>query len=140
MSLLIRIAQTRQGAERLLEARLLPTLASCDYLDARPEADQAFMGMQLFRFLDICSGLMSDMHRSRQFPSISSATVPSTFHARTATRRRHTRHFGAQPHYGSQPGSSYLLCYVVFPLISTSVFMLCGDRVSNSSRVTAIPS
>ena len=44
MSLLIRIAQTRQGAERLLEARVLPNLGGCDYLDARPEADQTFMG------------------------------------------------------------------------------------------------
>ena len=45
MSLLVRMAQTRQGAERLLEARVLPILADCDYLDARPEADQAFLGM-----------------------------------------------------------------------------------------------
>lgn len=45
MSLLIRMAQSRQGAERLLEARALPILADCDYLDARPEADQAFLGM-----------------------------------------------------------------------------------------------
>jgi nuclear pore complex protein Nup205 len=44
MSLFIRISQTRQGAERLLEAQLLPTLAQCDYLDARPEVDQSFMG------------------------------------------------------------------------------------------------
>ena len=44
MSLLIRMAQTRQGAERLLESRILPILADCDYLDARPEADQAFLG------------------------------------------------------------------------------------------------
>lgn len=51
MSLLIQVAQTRQGAERLLEARLLSTLASCDYLDARPEADQAFLGMFLPRAL-----------------------------------------------------------------------------------------
>ena len=35
MSLLVRMAQTRQGAERLLEARVLPILADCDYLDAR---------------------------------------------------------------------------------------------------------
>ncbi len=45
MSLLVRMAQTRQGAERLLEARVLPILGDCDYLDARPEADQAFLGM-----------------------------------------------------------------------------------------------
>lgn len=45
MSLLVRMSQSRQGAERLLESRALPILADCDYLDARPEADQAFMGM-----------------------------------------------------------------------------------------------
>lgn len=53
MSLLIQVAQTRQGAERLLEARLLSTLASCDYLDARPEADQAFLGMCFLRLFFI---------------------------------------------------------------------------------------
>jgi nuclear pore complex protein Nup205 len=44
MSLFIRMAQTRPGAEKLLEAQMLPTLTRCDYLDARPEADQSFMG------------------------------------------------------------------------------------------------
>ncbi len=45
MSLLIRIAQTRQGAERLIEARVLPILADCDFLDTLPEVDQSFIGM-----------------------------------------------------------------------------------------------
>lgn len=44
MSLFIRMAHTRLGAERLLEAHIIPTLAKCDFLDARPEADQSFMG------------------------------------------------------------------------------------------------
>ncbi|KAI0063325.1 hypothetical protein BV25DRAFT_416650 [Artomyces pyxidatus] len=48
MSLLIRIARTRQGAERLLESRLLPTLADCDFLDTLPEADQAFIDQDRF--------------------------------------------------------------------------------------------
>ncbi|KAI9057540.1 hypothetical protein FKP32DRAFT_1598103 [Trametes sanguinea] len=48
MSLLVRMAQTRQGAERLLESRVLPILADCDYLDARPEADQAFLDRDSF--------------------------------------------------------------------------------------------
>jgi hypothetical protein len=48
MSLFIRIAQTRQGAERLLEAHLVPVLAQCDYLDARPELDQSFMGLSIY--------------------------------------------------------------------------------------------
>ena len=45
MSFLIRLAQTRTGAERLLEAQVLPVLSQSDYIDATPEADQAFMGM-----------------------------------------------------------------------------------------------
>src|SRR6266566_4298726 len=45
MSLFIRIAQTRQGAERLMESRVLPILADCDFLDTLPEADQSFIGM-----------------------------------------------------------------------------------------------
>jgi nuclear pore complex protein Nup205 len=45
MSLFIRIAQTRQGAERLVESRVLPILADCDFLDTLPEADQSFIGM-----------------------------------------------------------------------------------------------
>ncbi|KAL6308871.1 nucleoporin Nup186/Nup192/Nup205 [Sparassis latifolia] len=48
MSLLVRVAQSRQGAERLLEARAIPVLAECDYLDARPEADQAFLDRDNF--------------------------------------------------------------------------------------------
>ena len=45
MSLLIQISQNRQGAERLLESRAITTLSQCDYLDARPETDQMFVGM-----------------------------------------------------------------------------------------------
>ena len=46
MSFFIRMGQSRPGAERLLEAQLLPILAQCDYLDTRPEADQSFLGME----------------------------------------------------------------------------------------------
>ncbi len=45
MSLFIRISQTRQGAERLIETRVLPILADCDFLDALPEVDQSFIGV-----------------------------------------------------------------------------------------------
>ena len=44
MSLLTRMSQTRAGAERLLEARLIPILADCDFIDTRPESDKAFVG------------------------------------------------------------------------------------------------
>ncbi|KAH9982000.1 nucleoporin Nup186/Nup192/Nup205 [Russula compacta] len=48
MSLFIRIAQTRQGAERLMEARILPILADCDFLDTLPEVDQSFIDYDHF--------------------------------------------------------------------------------------------
>ncbi|KAK2465538.1 hypothetical protein APHAL10511_002430 [Amanita phalloides] len=48
MSFFIRLAQTRAGAERLLEAQVLPILARCDYVDATPEANQAFMDRDSF--------------------------------------------------------------------------------------------
>ncbi|TFK69765.1 hypothetical protein BDN72DRAFT_959281 [Pluteus cervinus] len=48
MSLFIRMSQTRAGAERLLDSRLIPTLAQCDFLDARPEADQSFIDQDSF--------------------------------------------------------------------------------------------
>ncbi|KAJ7504139.1 hypothetical protein B0H11DRAFT_2349435 [Mycena galericulata] len=58
MSLFVRMAQTRLGAERLLEAQLIPVLSQCDYLDARPEADQSFMDQDSF--------LPSAIHRYHQ--------------------------------------------------------------------------
>ncbi|KAG1816317.1 nucleoporin Nup186/Nup192/Nup205 [Suillus subaureus] len=48
MSFLIRMAQTRPGAERLLEARIFPVLSQCEFLDTRPEADQSFMDQDSF--------------------------------------------------------------------------------------------
>ncbi|TDL27118.1 hypothetical protein BD410DRAFT_714859 [Rickenella mellea] len=48
MSFLIRLAQTRRGAERLLESRVLPILAQVDFLDARPEDDEAFIDNNSF--------------------------------------------------------------------------------------------
>ena len=44
MSFLMRLAQTRQGTERLLESRVLPVLSQVDFLDARPEPDDAYSG------------------------------------------------------------------------------------------------
>ncbi|KAK0437028.1 hypothetical protein EV421DRAFT_1829501 [Armillaria borealis] len=48
MSLFIRIAQSRIGAERLLEANVVTVLAQSDFLDARPEGDQAFIDQDSF--------------------------------------------------------------------------------------------
>ncbi|KAG6810860.1 hypothetical protein H0H92_010044 [Tricholoma furcatifolium] len=48
MSFFIRMTQTRAGAERLLEAQVVPVLTQCDFLDARPEADQSFIDQDSF--------------------------------------------------------------------------------------------
>ncbi|KAF8918329.1 nucleoporin Nup186/Nup192/Nup205 [Mucidula mucida] len=48
MSLFIRIAHSRAGAERLLDANIISVLGRCDYLDARPEGDQDFMDQDTF--------------------------------------------------------------------------------------------
>ncbi|KAG6865339.1 hypothetical protein C0991_003376 [Blastosporella zonata] len=48
MSFFMRMTQTRAGAERLLEAQVVPVLSQCDFIDARPEADQSFMDQDSF--------------------------------------------------------------------------------------------
>ncbi|KAI6135337.1 nucleoporin Nup186/Nup192/Nup205 [Pisolithus thermaeus] len=48
MAFFTRMTQFRAGAERLLEAQILPTLAQCEFLDTRPEADQSFMDRDSF--------------------------------------------------------------------------------------------
>jgi hypothetical protein len=55
MSFFIRMTQIRAGAERLLEAQLIPILAQCDYLDARPENDQSFMGQSNIFYFKRCT-------------------------------------------------------------------------------------
>lgn len=44
MSFLTRLASTREGAEKLINAELLSRLAECDYLGARPLEEAAAMG------------------------------------------------------------------------------------------------
>jgi nuclear pore complex protein Nup205 len=75
MSLFIRIAQTRQGSERLIETRVLPILADCDFLDTLPEVDQSFIGVpppcllrfsSLIRWLDYDHFLPSAIQRYHQ--------------------------------------------------------------------------
>ncbi|KZT39178.1 hypothetical protein SISSUDRAFT_665994 [Sistotremastrum suecicum HHB10207 ss-3] len=58
MALLTRIAQTRQGAERLVDSRLFPVLTQCEFIDAKPEADR--------NILDASSFLPNALHRYHQ--------------------------------------------------------------------------
>jgi len=44
MALLIRLAQTRQGADEVFKSKFFSTLSSCEFIDARPETDDTFMG------------------------------------------------------------------------------------------------
>jgi len=48
MALLVRIAQTHLGAEKLLDSRIIHVLSQCDFIEARPEADQSFLGTVFF--------------------------------------------------------------------------------------------
>ncbi|KAG8983033.1 hypothetical protein FRB90_006360 [Tulasnella sp. 427] len=48
MALLVRVAQTRQGSERLLDARIFGLLAHCEFLEARPQNDHAFLDFDSF--------------------------------------------------------------------------------------------
>ncbi|GAA5989348.1 hypothetical protein JCM11641_002770 [Rhodosporidiobolus odoratus] len=48
MSFLVRLASTREGAEKLLSADLLTKLADCEYLGARPLADASAMDFDGF--------------------------------------------------------------------------------------------
>lgn len=83
MSLLTRIAQTRQGAERLIEARVLPTLAVCDFLDTRPDVDQTFIGMPLLKFRWLI--LIDTLARSGSFPSLRHSAVSPVIPTRFTT-------------------------------------------------------
>lgn len=97
MSLFVRMAQTRLGAERLLETQLILILSQCDYLDVRPEADQSFMGNLTSSSLAVTKLL----HRPGQLPSFRHS---SAFHARSAIGRRDARDTGHEARYGVKPG------------------------------------
>ena len=83
MSLLTRIAQTRQGAERLIESRVLPILAVCDFLDTRPDIDQTFIGMPLLKFHWLI--LIVALARSGSFPSLRHSAVSPVIPTRFTT-------------------------------------------------------
>lgn len=50
-SLLLRIAESRAGAERLLDARLLDVLTQCYFIEDRPEIDQTMFGTSFVSLL-----------------------------------------------------------------------------------------
>lgn len=47
-SLLLRLSQRRDGAEKLLEANIFETLSACDYLDMKPDTEAATMDFDGF--------------------------------------------------------------------------------------------
>lgn len=63
MSFLIRLASTREGAEKLLDAELFARLSQCEYLGARPEDEPTSMGERPF---STCAGtilILGDLGR-----------------------------------------------------------------------------
>jgi hypothetical protein len=80
MSFFLQMACTRTGAERLLEAQLLPILGVCDFLDARPDGDQAFIGRFYMEAGSSTYVLMASI-RPRRLPALSNAEIPRTLHA-----------------------------------------------------------
>ena len=61
------MAQSRTGADRLLESGLLSVLTECDFVDTRPESDQSFIG---WRFqLAACAFADSVLDRDSFLPS-----------------------------------------------------------------------
>lgn len=85
MSFLIRMAQTRPGAERLLEARIFPVLSQCEFLDTRPEADQSFMGTWA---ISLRMSLRAEfiLLRPGLFLTFGDSAIPSAVHAGTSAR------------------------------------------------------
>lgn len=85
MALLTRIAQTRQGAERLVDSRLFPVLTQCEFIDAKPEADRNILGelTLLPRFYhSLCA-------RCFEFPAKRPSSLPSApFAGAPAHRQR----------------------------------------------------
>jgi nuclear pore complex protein Nup205 len=47
MSLFTQLAQSRAGAERLVDLGIVSTLAKCEFLEAQPSADHSFTGTVL---------------------------------------------------------------------------------------------
>ena len=66
MSLLIRLSSTPSGVERLLEARILAVLTSCDFLDAIPDGALDFSGIHCLKL----------QHRS-DYPTDRESFLPS---------------------------------------------------------------
>lgn len=81
MSFLTRLASTREGAEKLMNAELLSRLAECDYLGARPLEEAAPMGERLLPFgrLFIADVLDSCQTSTASFLPPSSVIISSSF-------------------------------------------------------------
>lgn len=71
MSFLTRLAATKEGAERLLEARILPKLAQCTFLEARPRPNGAYsVPLYLSNYADCHFSLADIMGEPMAFVSM----------------------------------------------------------------------
>lgn len=71
MSFLIRLASSREGAEKLMDAELLSRLAECDYLGARPLDETSAMGASSAfpSHLEYATDLSCSLNRLRRLHS-----------------------------------------------------------------------
>ena len=90
MSLFIKMAQSKAGAERLLEARVLSALADCDFLDSRPEIGHGFTGL-LSSYMSVLFELII-FSRARFLPASCHSTIPPTFDTRSPTSCSYSFH------------------------------------------------
>lgn len=74
-ALLVRIAQSRYGSERILESRLFDVLSQCHYIDARPEMDQTYFGEQR---IPSCRNPLKRPVRSLTFSSLPQISTRSS--------------------------------------------------------------
>ena len=52
-AMLLRIAQDRKGAERLLDAQIFTVLAQCEFVSCRPSGEESLMGRLTYLSADL---------------------------------------------------------------------------------------
>lgn len=80
-SFLARLAQSSQGAEKLLDAKLFEVLAQADYLAARPDQDQDFVDLE--SFLPAATERFGALLRPALQVSVSIVNVAASYKKRT---------------------------------------------------------
>lgn len=89
MSFLTRVASTQDGAERLLELKLLPKLADCSFLGAKPKATDATMGKRTAETEALTASSLSCCYRFQRLPAAYRTALSSAPGSRAASSSGH---------------------------------------------------